>query len=93
MAFDIETISYLKSWFKKHGSGGGNTSLLGHLAFKNSAKGTYKPTGSSMLTNAGKLPELKMTVEDKNLKIEFDTGELPGTEVSFTGDEVQISVQ
>lgn len=93
MAFDIETIAYLKSWLRKHGSGGSNTSLLGNLAFKNSAKGTYKPTGNSELVNTGKLPELKMSVTENNLLIEFNTGELPGSEVTFTGEEAEISVR
>lgn len=94
MAISMETVAYIKSWIKKHGFGSGpDTSLLGNLAFKNSAKGTYKPSGSGELVNVGKLPELKMTVNDNNLSIEFSAGELSGTEVTFDGDEAQISVQ
>lgn len=93
MALSIDTIAYMKAWVKKHASGSLDTSVLGGLAFKNSAKGKFTPEGHGMISNPGKLPELKMSVQDKNLLIEFDNGELPGSDVLFAGNEAQISVQ
>lgn len=101
MAISIETLALAIAWVKKHGGGGGGVDpdTLGDLAYKNAASATYKPAGSvskpeitATLTKTDvSKAELKTTVTKKNLKIEFDRGELPAKVVTDVSAELDAA--
>lgn len=91
-----DIVQYDKNEFVFNGTAwqefGMDISLLGALAYKNKASGSYTPAGSvsaptisvtptketvNSITDIGTLPELTMTVENENLTIGFSQGTLP----------------
>lgn len=69
MSISMETYALAKKYTDEHGGGGGQPF------------DPKKYVGT--LDDAGAVPQLKTTVTGENLKIEFQAGSVPGTNVTL----------
>lgn len=68
MSISMETLALARKYTDKHGGGGE----------------PFDPTKYvGTLDDVGAVPQLKTTVTGKNLKIEFQAGSVPGTNVTL----------